>query len=198
MSKYIKLLTFPKVKELVNSKITNLMVQDDDSVGDGLCCPGLYAEHWPPAGGGAPGSLAAVLWPAWDPGRGHPPQTHLPPVTYSDNTCSLSTWLGTLSWSWLGHWFAESWPQPPLCQACFLLHKWLSKTPRGKNQAGSCKTPHFPVLCPPFLHAHHPCLDHSLRAPLRCVPTWSSKLVTSPLPHNLFWAGGRGGDACCL
>ena len=33
MSTYIKLLTFPKVRELVNSKITNMLVQDVDSEG---------------------------------------------------------------------------------------------------------------------------------------------------------------------
>lgn len=33
----------------------------DISVGDGLCCTGLCAEHWPPAGGRALGSLSAVL-----------------------------------------------------------------------------------------------------------------------------------------
>ena len=46
MSTYIKLLTFPKVRELVNSKITNMLVQDVDSEGGHVVGRG--------AGSGAP------------------------------------------------------------------------------------------------------------------------------------------------
>ena len=48
MSTYIKLLTFPKVRELVNSKITNMLVQDVDSEGG-------YVAGW---GGGGWGKVA--------------------------------------------------------------------------------------------------------------------------------------------
>lgn len=44
MSKYIKLLTFPKVREPVNSKITNLLVQDVDSGGG--CGGGGGRDIW--------------------------------------------------------------------------------------------------------------------------------------------------------